>query len=231
MDQAGALASGRSAALRLGLPEHLAGRSNFVDAARHSRRVRWLRRAIPWTCGAVVLFLLLRAGAGMLIGGPGGLSAAFSIQDRKVVMEKPRLSGFKRDGSSYEMNADQAIQDLKNPNLVEMRRLSARIQQGAQGWTDLAGDTGFYDSKAERLDVRGNVRVKTETGTEALLQEALIEFKAGTVLSEKPVDVKMSTGAVSAQRLQVLDNGRRFVFEGNVKSEFINAAPPTGAAR
>ncbi|MGL5448541.1 MAG: LPS export ABC transporter periplasmic protein LptC [Rhabdaerophilum sp.] len=214
-----------SKGLALALPPHLADQPNFLAAARHSRRVRFLRRAIPWTCAAVVLFLLLRTMAGAFIGAPGGLSAGLSIQDRKVVMEKPRLSGFKRDGSTYEMNAEKAIQDLKNPNLVEMVKLTARIQQGAQGWTNLSGNSGFYDSKIERLDVRGDVRVKTESGTEALLQDALIEFKAGTVITEKPVEVKMATGEVSANRMQVLDNGRKFVFEGNVRSEFVNATP------
>lgn len=216
----------RAAGLKLSLPAHLADQPNYIAAARHSRRVRFLRRAIPWSCAAVALFLVMRMLAGFFITGPGGLVAGLSIQDRKVVMEKPRLSGFKRDGSTYEMNAEKAIQDLKNPNFVEMQKLTARLQQGAQGWTNLSGDSGFYDSKIERLDVRGNVRVKTESGTEALLQDALIEFKAGTVVTEKPVEVKMSTGQVGANRMQVLDNGRKFVFEGNVRSEFINAAPP-----
>jgi lipopolysaccharide export system protein LptC len=224
--QAGAAASGRADPLHLALPAHLAQSPHFVAAARHSRRVRFLRRAIPWSCAAVALFLVLRMLVGTFVGGPGGLSAGFSIQDRKVVMEKPRLSGFKRDGSAYTMNAEQAIQDLKNPGQVELRRLTSRIQQGAQGWTDLSGDQGFYDSKAERLDVRGNVRVKTEGGTEALLSEALIEFKAGTVISEKPVEVKMSTGQVSSHRMEVLDNGRKFVFEGHVRTEFINTVQP-----
>lgn len=224
--QAGGTAMSRAADLRLALPPHLADQPNFIAAARHSRRVRFLRRAIPWSCAAIALFLVLRMLAGAFITGPGGLVAGLSIQDRKVVMDKPRLSGFKRDGSSYEMNAEKAIQDLKNPNFMELQTLSARIQQGAQGWTNLSGDTGFYDSKVERLDVRGNVRVKTESGTEALLQDALIEFKAGTVVTEKQVEVKMTTGQVSANRMQVLDNGRKFVFEGNVRSEFVNAVPP-----
>ncbi len=40
-----------------------------------------------------------------------------------------------------------------------MFTLSARVQQGKQGWTDLSGDGGIYDSKAEKLSLRGNVRV------------------------------------------------------------------------
>lgn len=209
-----------------GLPEHLAGRPNFIAAARHSRRVRFLRKAIPWTCTAIAIFLVLRATVGIFFSGVAGLTAGFSIQDRKVVMDNPKLSGFKRDGSAYEMTAEKAVQDLKTPNLVELHRLTARVQQGAQGWTNLSGDQGSYDSKAEKLDVAGNVRVKTDTGTEALLREAKIEFKAGTVISNQPVEVRMTTGQVKAESLEVLDNGRKFVFEGNVRSEFVNAEPP-----
>lgn len=208
------------------LPAHLVDRPNFIAAARHSRRVRFLRRAIPWGCAAIALFLVLRAFAGLVISNVGGLTAGFSIQDRKVVMDKPKLSGFKRDGSTYEMTAERAVQDLKTPNLVELHKLTARVQQGAQGWTNLTGDQGSYDSKAEKLDVAGNILVRTDSGTEAKLRGAKIDFKAGTVVSDETVEVRMSTGQVNANRMEVLDNGRKFVFEGQVRSEFVNNAPP-----
>jgi lipopolysaccharide export system protein LptC len=226
MRQAGGAVLSRTRGHDSALPQHLAAQPKFIAASRHSRRVRFLRRAIPWTCAGLALFLMLRAVSGIFVGGPAASVAKLSIENSKVVMEKPRLSGFQRDGSSYEMNAEKALQDIKNPSLVEMKQITARIQHGQQGWTNLAGDSGFYDSKIERLDVRGNVRVKTENGTEALLQDAMIEFKAGTVVTEKPVEVKMTAGRVGANRMQVLDNGRKFVFEGNVNSEFVNAVPP-----
>lgn len=208
-----------------GLPAHLARNPQFVAAVRHSRRVRLLRRAIPWLCFGTLLFLVLRATAGLVLDAAGVTSGGVSIQDRKVVMDKPRLSGFKRDGSVYEMNAEKAIQDLRTPNLVELHGLTARVQQGSQGWTNISGDRGFYDSKAEKLDIKGNVRVKTDSGTEALLQEAFIEFKAGTVLSDKPVEVRMSSGHVFANSMKVLDNGRQLIFDGEVRSEFVNSTP------
>ncbi len=64
-----------------------------------------------------------------------------------------------------------------------------------------------------------------DSGTEAKLEEAEIEFRAGTVLSSKPVEVRMQAGQVSADSLQVLENGHKFIFEGRVHSEFVNAAP------
>ncbi|MCA3629040.1 MAG: LPS export ABC transporter periplasmic protein LptC [Methylobacterium sp.] len=207
------------------LPEALAHRPEFVAAARHSRRVRWLKRLIPFACGGLVLFLLARTVLGFLVSVPVNIAGSVSIEDRKIVVEKPKLSGFRRDGSSYEVNAQKALQDLRNPNVVEMFTLSARVQQGRQSWTDFSGDGGTYDSKAEKLNLRGNVRVKSDTGTEAKLEEAEIEFRAGTVVSNKPVEVRMQAGQISADSLQVLENGHKFVFEGRVHSEFVNAAP------
>ena len=205
------------------LPAHLADRPNFRDAARHSQRVRFLRRAIPWACAALAVFLLLRGIGGLFFGAATGVEGTFRIEGRKIVMDKPKLSGFKRDGSSYEMVAENAVQDLKVPNVVELSRLKARMQAGAEGWANLSGDAGTYDSKSERLFVRGNVQVKTESGTQAYLEDADIEFKTGTVITEKHSDVRTSTGNVVSDRMRVLDNGKRLVFEGNVRSEFVNS--------
>lgn len=213
------------------LPPHLAGQPNYQAAIRHSRRVRFLRKAIPWACFAVLLFLVLRGFVSLFVGPDANVGASgFSIVGRKIVMDKPKLSGFKRDGSSYEMTALSAAQDLKLPNVMELEKLTARIQTGSEGIATLSGDSGTYDSKAEKLDVRGNVRVRTEGGTEAYLEDAQIEFKGGTVTTDKPADVKTNQGHVKSDRMRLLDNGKRLIFEGNVRSTFANAVPEGAAA-
>jgi len=214
------LGSGASA----DLPEHLRGRANFQAAARHSRRVKFLRRAIPLACILILAFAVLRGVTSFFFNEAGAIGAArIAIEGRKIVMEKPHLSGFKRDGSSYEMTADKSVQDLKEPNIITMNGLKSRIQTGSEGWAYLSGETGIYDTKAEMLNVKGNVRVKTDSGTEALLQDAHIEFKGGIITTQNPAEVKNQQGRVTSERMQVLDNGRRLVFEGNVKSIFTNA--------
>lgn len=212
------------------LPPHLAGREAFRAAQRHSGRVRFLRKAIPLACVGLAVFLVLRGIVGLFIGGPAEVAGSFRIEGRKIVMDKPRLSGFKKDGSSYEMTAESAVQDLKQPNVVDLQRLTARMQAGAEGWANLSGDTGTYDSKAERLFVRGNVRVKTESGTDATLEDADIDFKSGTVVTEKPTNVKTAQGNVTSDRMEVRDGGKRLIFEGRVSSEFVNNGVPGAPA-
>lgn len=214
-----------------GLPEHLVGRQNFRDAARHSQHVRWLRKAIPWACISLVVFLVIKSISGLFFSPNLAVGGKFTIEGRRIVMDNPHLSGFKRDGSTYEMTAASAIQDLKTPNMVELNQPKARVQTGSEGWANLSGESGTYDSKAERLFVKGNVRVKTDGGTDALLQDAHIEFKQGTVLTDKPADVKTSAGHVMSDTLKVLDNGKRLVFEGNVQSSFVNNVPEGAPAQ
>lgn len=219
----------------LALPAHLRADPAFVAAARHSRRVAWLRRYLPLLCAGAIGFLVLRAlGSHFLSAGPVD-SAALRIEGRKVVMEKPRLSGFKRDGGSYEMTATEALQDLKAPNMVEMKTMEARIQSGAEGWSRLTGDRGYYDSKAERLDLKGNVRIRTDSGIEAVLTDAQVDFRPGTVATDNRSEVTTRQGNVESEKLRVLDGGKRLVFEGGVRSVFHNpeaasAEQPAGKA-
>lgn len=208
-----------------GLPAHLADDPAFRAAVRHSVFVRRARRAIPLLAVLVVAGLVLRSFA-ILFGRPEASVANLSIQGRKIVMEKPKLSGFKRDGRSYELNADSAIQDLKAPNVVDLVELKARMQTGNDGWANMSGKRGTYDSKAEVLDVEGDVQVRTETGMDAKLVDAHIEFRSGNIVTEKPVTVKMPQGVVESQRMEVTDNGRKLVFEGSVRSVFQNAPAP-----
>lgn len=209
------------------LPPHLQDHPAFRAAARHSRRVRLWRRMIPVLAVATIAFLVVRTVAGFL-AVPEVTTDTVGIQGRKIVMEKPRLSGFKRDGSSYELNAVTATQDVKTPNMVELDGLKARMQTGKEGWADLAGARGTYDSKGEKLDVDGGVSVRTETGMDARLKDAQIDFRSGLIVTDKPVEVKTNQGDVAADRMQVHENGRKLVFEGRVRSIFVNPGSSSG---
>lgn len=216
------LAAPFASAPQLELPSHLAHDPAYRAAVRHSGRVRTVRRAIPLLALLTVGVLLARS-LFVLLAPPEVGMEALSIQGRKIVMDKPRLSGFKRDGRSYELNATSAVQDLKTPNIVELESLNARMQTGNDGWANMSGRQGTYDSKAEVLDVTGDVSIITESGMDARLKDAHIEFKSGNIVTEKPVEVKMPQGVIDSERMQVVDNGRRIVFEGRVRSVFANA--------
>lgn len=204
----------------LGTPNTATERA-FRDADRHSSRVRFLRKAIPLGCAAVIglVFIARFLNPFRAVEVDVGVSSV-ALQGSKLTMERPKVSGFKKDNKAYEVIADSAVQDLKKPNVVELNNPVARIEMQKGSWARMSADTGHYDSGTDRLTVRNNVHFKTETGMEMKLRSADIELKKGTLLTSEPVDVTLPNGWVKADRLTILDNGKSAVFEGNVKSEF-----------
>jgi lipopolysaccharide export system protein LptC len=76
--------------------------------------------------------------------------------------------------------------------------------------------TGLYDSKTELLTLSNNVVVTSTNGNEAQLTEALLDIRAGKIVSEKPVLVKTSTLSINANRMEVSDGGDIMRFERGV---------------
>jgi lipopolysaccharide export system protein LptC len=184
---------------------------------RHSRRVRLLRKAIPMACLAAV--------AGPIVWGvisPFARSIAdvkvgsVSVSGSKITMESPKLSGFKKDNKAYEVTADQAVQDIKVPSVVELNRLTARLEQDEKKFVRLTSDWGKFDQGADRLDLKGNVRVRTDNGQEADLLSAMVNVKS----------VRAPNGTISADRMQLRDNGKHAIFEGRVRSTIIPSEEP-----
>lgn len=195
----------------------------FLEADAHSARVRWLRKAIPLGCLAVVMLVFVARFLNpfRVVEAEVGVSS-MALQGSKLTMEQPKVSGFKKDNKAYEVIADSAVQDIKKPNIVELVKPVARIEMQKGSWARMSALSGVYDSSTDHLSVRDNVNFKTETGMEMKLKSAEIELKKGTLATVEPVDVTLPNGWVKSDRLTILDSGKSAVFEGNVKSEFVD---------
>ena len=204
----------------------------YRAAMRHSRRVRFLRKAIPAFCLAAVagpvawgvISPFARVGVNVEVG-------TVSVSGTKLTMESPKLSGFKKDGKAYEVTAVQAVQDVKTPTIVELNRLTSRMEQDAKKYAHLTSDWGRFDQTADRLDLKGNVRVRTDNGYEADLLSALVNTKTGDVVSIEPVVVRSLTAKVTADRMELRENGKHAVFEGRVRSVFVQEDAGAGEQR
>lgn len=193
----------------------------YAQARRHSRWVRWLKRAIP--LGAVVgIGLVLAAAFLNPFGHLGGLTLGpLSLSGTKVTMENPKLTGFRKDTRPYEVTATAAMQDVRKPNVIELKDLKARVtmdDKGSLAWLEAA--FGLFDTQKEQLELKQDVHVKTDGGQDAKLTSASIDFKAGTVVSREPVIVTFPGGTIEADALDVSDNGKVMVFDGRVRTLF-----------
>ncbi|MEM9575098.1 MAG: hypothetical protein AAF870_07705, partial [Pseudomonadota bacterium] len=84
----------------------------FQSAQAHSKRVRWIKRVLPFFALGIVLI----AGATVFLSRTS-LDVAFDLPnttlvDGKLVMANPNLDGFTKDERPFRVTAVRAIQDL-----------------------------------------------------------------------------------------------------------------------
>ena len=201
-------------------PAYVAGMEvRFAKAARHSRMVRMLRVAVP---EAVVLAMAGIVAASifnpfrMLLPKIPVDMDNVVVSGTKITMESPHLAGFSTDQRPYEMWAKAAIQDLTDPDHVELKTLRAKLMMEDKSTVTMDARTGYFDSKQQMLDLRKDIFLQSSTGYEARMTQAYVDINKGTVTSDEHVDVKLLNGTLTADKLRVFNGGEVVRFEGNV---------------
>ena len=191
--------------------------AKFASAARHSRLVRILRIAVPVT---VVLAMASIVAVSTFLNPfkiPIKLdSGNLVVTGTKITMESPHLSGFTPDQRPYELWAKTATQDITDPDHVDLADLKSKVLMEDGSTVFLDARTGRFDNKQQQLDLHKDVFVRTSTGYEARLNSAFVDMNKGTVSSDERVDVKLTNGTLTADKLRITDGGDVIRFEGNV---------------
>ena len=201
-------------------PAYQAGlEARFAIAARHSRMVRMLRVAVPAAVAlslaaiiAVSVFNPFRMLMPKLPLDMGNLV----VSGTKITMESPHLAGYSADRRPYELWAKTATQDVTDPDHVELKALRAKLLTEDQSTVILEARTGLFDNKGQTLDLHKDIFLQTSSGYEARLSQAFVDMAKNTVTSDEHVDVKLTNGTLSADRLRIYGGGEVVRFEGNV---------------
>jgi lipopolysaccharide export system protein LptC len=211
--------------------------ARFAIATRHSRIVRVLRIAVP----AAVL-LALAAIVGVSIFNPFRMLLPklpldmdnLVVSGTKVTMEAPHLSGYTPDRRPYEVWAKTATQDVTDPDHLDLKTIRAKVLMEDQSTVTLDAREGAMNTKDQLLDLHHDIFLQTSTGYEARLDQAFVDMGKGTVSSDDHVDVKLTNGTLSSDRLRITGGGEVITFEGNVVMHLDNldtaAATPDPSA-
>ncbi len=199
----------------------------FALARRRSARVRFLRKAIligglgsVVAMAAIAVFNPFSARIGSF-----GFSA-LSVDGTKITMARPKLSGFRADGQPFSVTAEKALQDIKNPTIVELQKITGEIGMASGGMTNVSADAGVFDSVSEHMQLSDNVRIGNAQ-FDVRLRKADIDFKTGVYKSDQPVEVHVGEGTtIFGDRASARGNGEELTFEGHVRTRII---PPAGS--
>jgi lipopolysaccharide export system protein LptC len=192
--------------------------SAFRRAARHSRRVRVLRLAIP----AVIAVIL---GGTILVSWLDPLKVLVRlpiehgklvISGTKITMQAPKLTGYTRDHRWYELSAGGASQDITKPDMIELQEVRAKIEAGDKSTIHLSATGGLFNRKGDVLTLSRNVVLRSSGGFEMHLDEAVVDTGKGEVVSDKPVSVFTEDATLKAERLEVAKSGEIVRFLGGV---------------
>ncbi len=190
----------------------------FRRAARHSRRVRVLRIALPTS-----IVLILGVIFGLTFFDPFRILAKLPIDPGKVTisgttvtMAAPRVAGFTRDQRAYDLTARAASQDITKPNLLTLQDLRAKVELQDRAQVEMTAASGVYDRNTEKLMLQDKILLSSSTGYEAKLTQAEVDTKTGNIASQNPIEVKLLNGTLNANRLSVENKGDVVRFDGGV---------------
>jgi lipopolysaccharide export system protein LptC len=207
--------------------------ARFAVAARHSRRIRFLRKAVPAAVAAALLMIALTS-----IFNPFRILAKLPLEvdnlvvsGTRITMESPHLAGFTPDQRPYELWAKTATQDVTKPTHVELKELRAKVQMEDKSGLTMDATSGLFDTKSQVLNLTDHIFLQSSTGYEARLTQARVDMANGTVTSDQPVAVKLLNGTLDAQRLEITENGELVRFDGGVSMVLVlDEAAKSGAA-
>lgn len=200
------------------LPTLLTKGRSYSEAKRHSARVKRLKIILPVAAALISMsFIAVSVVRSWL---PEELSIESStIENGKIVMMKPAVAGRNDDGIAYSMNADRALQDIAQPNIMTLENISAAVPSGEIIARVLA-EEGIFDRATNKLEMTKPFEINLSNGIQARFQSASVDLKGGTLTSDDPIAIDTKEGSIVAKSLQIADNGKSITFSGQVRARF-----------
>jgi lipopolysaccharide export system protein LptC len=184
----------------------------YALAARHSARVRRLKIILPVVAGIIAAIFAAISFVRAFMPVDLQLDSA-TIEDGKIVMQNPAIAWRNKQGISYSMKAQRALQAI-HAEMPVNEKLIATVD----------ATNGIYDRGANTLDMNAPFTITMNNGVNADFQSAYLDINAGEMETKQPIAISMKGGSIIAQRLRMTDKGRIVTFEGMVRVNLEPAA-------
>ncbi len=189
---------------------------DFERANKHSRRVDRLKYLFP--IAAIIIIVLIIAALVLRQSLPQDITIGKAgIEDGKLVMSNPRLNGFDPKKRPYSVEAERAIQSVEDPTQVEMEKIKAKLPMEDGLFADIVAGNGSYDATEKKLELGGGIDIVTTDGMKMKLSDAYIDLKAGTMNTHRSLTFTSEKATISAQSMEIFENGDRIIFDTNVR--------------
>jgi lipopolysaccharide export system protein LptC len=194
--------------------DHFSGQ--YAAALSHSGRVSRLKVILPLLALAISLAFIAVSVIRTYL--PENISVGgVKIENGKIVMEKPAVSGRNSEGISYTMLAERALQDIKNPDLITLQTIKASVPVSTDVLASVAAIEALYDRAKDNLVMTRPFTINLSSGIEAKFQSAKLDVRGGRMESDAPVSIGTKSASILAESMKMTDKGRTIIFHGKVR--------------
>ncbi|WP_018698733.1 LPS export ABC transporter periplasmic protein LptC [Amorphus coralli] len=183
-------------------------------ARRHSRVVKTLRVLLPLGGVAIVVVIFGMAVVKSLL--PVDVIGNLDVTSEGLVMNDPNLAGRLNDGRAYNVSAGKAVQSFTDTSRITLTDMLATLIVSDAQTVEMRSKGGLLDTDDEWMNLTDGVVLTTTDGYRADLEDARLDFKAGTLASDAPIKIQSEKFDLTANALDVTDEGKVVRFVGNV---------------
>jgi hypothetical protein len=119
----------------------------FSSAARHSRNVAVLRKALPIVAVLILATYFISTRLSVTVGGVTASVSGVEVSDGNLRMVNPTLKGVDKKNGAYVVSADYADQDMKNPKLIKLHAIKAELTTDQKSWSRMQAIRGLFNSE------------------------------------------------------------------------------------
>jgi lipopolysaccharide export system protein LptC len=185
---------------------------------KRSQAVRFWRRALPVSIGAIALMLALWIGGRSLIvrlTAPGG------AKNTGVHMVNPRFYGRDSSNRAFVLAAQSAARDMSTGRSVALSAPSVTLDADGTSPTHVQAARGVYREDQRKLSLEGKVQLQSTGGYSFSTPKAVVDTATGAVSGESGVQGDGPLGHVAASAYGVYDRGKRIVMKGDVHARIV----------
>jgi lipopolysaccharide export system protein LptC len=130
------------------------------------------------------------------------------------------VTGVDEKNLPYSITAAKASQQGDAGKTVDLETITGNFARSSSETLNVTSTRGAFNSENKILNLEGDVLIKSSTAMTATMDKAEVNVETRQLQSKSPVKVMLPDGEVTAEHLQVDNNGETIKFTGRVKASF-----------
>jgi len=191
------------------------------DPGLHSRIVGVLKVGLPLVAlGMLASIFLVQTDrfGGDLTFSPGDIDAL----GQGLRITNPTFTGTTQGQDRFRFTAALVEPDAAPPERAKITTLAGEVALHNGPVVELEADRGDLHIPTERLDVAGNVRIRTSEGYRMAAEQATLDLRAGSLIAGNVVETtgplgQIDSGSLTIQPAAASGEARRFSFGNGVR--------------